>query len=94
MFLDVLTEFVSAYRGELNDWLYLLLCRLLSKQGSETLASVQTKLSKTMECVRECFPYDVQFQALIKYIVDPAQTPSLKVNLTFFVIFCTNISNF
>ncbi|VDO91959.1 unnamed protein product [Soboliphyme baturini] len=83
LFLDTLVEFLFAYRHELYDWLYVLLSRLLMKQGSELLASVQKKLCKTLEVVRESFPYDLQFQTLVRYITDPAQTPSLKVKLSF-----------
>lgn len=79
MFLDTLVEFLAAYRDELYDWLYILLIRLLTKQSSDLLASVQTKLTKTLDVVRESFPYQLQFSTLIRYIVDPANTPSLKV---------------
>ncbi len=79
LFLDTLVEFLARYRSEVCDWLYVLLTRLLTKLGGDLLASVQGKVYRTLEVVKESFPYELQYQTLLRYIMDPAQTPSLKV---------------
>jgi CLIP-associating protein 1/2 len=81
MFLDVLHEFIRLYKRDLQDWLYTLLTRILTKVGSESLTSVHQKLRKCLECVRVSFDLDLQFNLLIKFINDKSQTPSLKVKI-------------
>ncbi|XP_003376429.1 putative HEAT repeat-containing domain protein [Trichinella spiralis] len=81
VFLDTVIEFLQAHGSDIQDWLFVLLCRLLSKQSNELLPSVQSKLLKTMEVVRAVFPVEAQFQALTRYLVDPTQTPNVKMKL-------------
>lgn len=81
MFLDVLHEFIRLYKRDLQDWLYTLLTRILTKIGSESLSSVHHKLCKCLECVRLSFDLDLQFNLLVKFINDKSQTPSLKVKV-------------
>jgi len=52
VFIDVLAQFVSVYHGELNEWLYICLTRLLTKTGVDMLASVQAKIQKTLDVIR------------------------------------------
>ena len=81
MFLDVLHEFIRNYKNELQDWLYTLLTRILTKIGTESLTSVHQKLCKCLDCIRLSFDLDLQFNLLIKFINDKTQTPSLKVKI-------------
>ncbi|KRZ79085.1 CLIP-associating protein 1-A [Trichinella papuae] len=81
VFLDTVIEFLQAHGSDIQDWLFVLLCRLLSKQSNELLPSVQSKLLKTMDVVRAVFPVEAQFQALTRYLVDPTQTPNVKMKL-------------
>ncbi|KHJ47953.1 HEAT repeat protein [Trichuris suis] len=81
VFLETLIDFLRAYHSELHEWLYMLLCRLLAKQSTELLPSVQNKLLKALETVRELFPCNLQFEALSRYFADPVQTPNLKMKL-------------
>uniref|UniRef100_A0A914W2I6 TOG domain-containing protein n=1 Tax=Plectus sambesii TaxID=2011161 RepID=A0A914W2I6_9BILA len=81
LFLDTLVDFLAGYRSDLCDWLYVLLTRLLTKSGNELLPSVSSKVQKTLDVVRESFPYDLQFNTLSRYIQDPVHTPSLKVKV-------------
>ena len=52
LFLDTLMELIFVHRADLNDWLYILLTRLLQKLGSDLLGSVQTKIHRTLDLVR------------------------------------------
>lgn len=79
MFLDALSELCLAHARDLTDWLYILLTRLLNKSGQDMLASVNTKLQRTMDTVRETFPCDSQFNTITKFIIDQTQSPNLKV---------------
>jgi CLIP-associating protein 1/2 len=83
LYLDVLNEFVRQYKRDLNDWLYMLLTRLLTKLGGETLPSVYQKLCKCLEAVRSSFDLDLQFNILVKFINDQQLTASqnLKVKV-------------
>uniref|UniRef100_A0A1I8IBS8 TOG domain-containing protein n=1 Tax=Macrostomum lignano TaxID=282301 RepID=A0A1I8IBS8_9PLAT len=42
-FLEALADFVTRYHGELHDWLYTLLVRLVGRMATETLASQQAR---------------------------------------------------
>jgi len=81
IFLDVLSEFIIQCRVNLNDWLFVLLTRLLHKIGSDILPSLHSKVAKVLDIVRDSFPYDQQFQILTKYIIDNTQTPTLKMKV-------------
>eukprot|EP00794_Sanderia_malayensis_P003264 gene3264-3745_t len=81
IFLDVLSEFIIHYRVNLNDWIFVLLTRLLHKIGSDILPSLHSKVARVLDIVRDSFPYDQQFQILTKYITDSTQTPTLKMKI-------------
>uniref|UniRef100_A0A5S6QS55 TOG domain-containing protein n=1 Tax=Trichuris muris TaxID=70415 RepID=A0A5S6QS55_TRIMR len=81
VFLETLIDFLRAYHSELHEWLYILLCRLLAKQSTELLPSVQNKLLKALDTVRELFPCRLQFEALVRYFADPVQTPNMRMKL-------------
>ncbi|KAK2159523.1 hypothetical protein LSH36_151g01044 [Paralvinella palmiformis] len=81
VFMETLSEFVAAYRSELHDWLFVCLTRLINRMGADLLGSVQVKVQRALESVRESFLYDHQFQILNRFIVDQTQTPSLKVKV-------------
>ena len=69
IFLDVLCEFIIQCRVHLNDWLFVLLTRLLHKIGSDILPSLHSKVAKVLDIVR------LVFLAFSKTVVFP---PSLQ----------------
>ena len=52
MFLDTLNELILTHKADLNDWLYVLLTRLLNKLGTDLLGSIQNKIHKSLAVVR------------------------------------------
>ncbi|KAJ9581531.1 hypothetical protein L9F63_023287, partial [Diploptera punctata] len=48
MFLDTLNELILTHKADLNDWLYVLLTRLLNKLGGDLLGSIQNKIHKSL----------------------------------------------
>ncbi len=52
MFLDTLVRFIQDHREYLDDWLFLLLLRLLQRAGTDMLSSVLFKLQMVLEHVR------------------------------------------
>ncbi|KAL3231251.1 hypothetical protein MRX96_023308 [Rhipicephalus microplus] len=40
------------------------------------------QLVKILSIIRDCFPHGDQFQAVVRYITDPTQTPNIKVKIT------------
>ncbi|XP_051564143.1 CLIP-associating protein 1-like [Myxocyprinus asiaticus] len=81
MFLETLVDFITVHREDLQDWLFVLLTQLLKKMGADLLGSVQTKVQKALDITRESFPFDQQFNILMRFIVDQTQTPNLKVKV-------------
>uniref|UniRef100_A0A674BPQ4 Cytoplasmic linker associated protein 1a n=1 Tax=Salmo trutta TaxID=8032 RepID=A0A674BPQ4_SALTR len=81
MFLETLVDFVLVHREDLQDWLFVLLTQLLKKMGADLLGSVQAKVQKALDITRESFPFDQQFNILMRFIVDQTQTPNLKVKV-------------
>ncbi|KAK5847457.1 hypothetical protein PBY51_016581 [Eleginops maclovinus] len=81
MFLETLVDFVLLHRDDLQDWLFVLLTQLLKKMGAELLGSVQAKVQRALDVTRESFPYEQQFNILMRFIVDQTQTPNLKVKV-------------
>ncbi|XDV51153.1 hypothetical protein PO909_020083 [Leuciscus waleckii] len=81
MFLETLVDFITLHREELQDWLFILLTQLLKKMGADLLGSVQAKVQRALDVTRDSFPYDQQFNILMRFIVDQTQTPNLKVKV-------------
>ncbi|XP_063067551.1 CLIP-associating protein 1-like isoform X3 [Engraulis encrasicolus] len=81
MFLETLVDFITLHREDLQDWLFVLLTQLLKKMGADLLGSVQAKVQKALDITRDSFPYDQQFNILMRFIVDQTQTPNLKVKV-------------
>ncbi|XP_077473784.1 CLIP-associating protein 1a isoform X17 [Stigmatopora argus] len=81
MFLETLVDFITIHREDLQDWLFVLLTQLLKKMGADLLGSVQAKVQKALDITRESFPFDQQFNILMRFIVDQTQTPNLKVKV-------------
>ena len=52
MFLDTLAKFIEEHREYLDDWLYIMLLRLIHRQGSDMLTSVHFKLQLVLEQIR------------------------------------------
>ena len=79
-FLDVLPEFVIAYKRDLHDWHYTLLTRLLIRMGaSELLDSISKKLRQCLAIVNSSFDVHAQFSVLIRFINDNSSAPAIKV---------------
>uniref|UniRef100_A0A8C2BK58 Cytoplasmic linker associated protein 1a n=1 Tax=Cyprinus carpio TaxID=7962 RepID=A0A8C2BK58_CYPCA len=76
-----LVDFITVHREDLQDWLFVLLTQLLKKMGADLLGSVQAKVQKALDVTRESFPFDQQFNILMRFIVDQTQTPNLKVKV-------------
>ncbi|XP_069791013.1 CLIP-associating protein 1a isoform X5 [Narcine bancroftii] len=81
MFLETLVDFIIIHKEDLQDWLFVLLTQLLKKMGADLLGSVQAKIQKALDVTRESFPFDQQFNILMRFIVDQTQTPNLKVKV-------------
>nr|XP_034369390.1 CLIP-associating protein 1 isoform X1 [Arvicanthis niloticus] len=81
MFLETLVDFVIIHKDDLQDWLFVLLTQLLKKMGADLLGSVQAKVQKALDVTRDSFPFDQQFNILMRFIVDQTQTPNLKVKV-------------
>uniref|UniRef100_A0A8B9TCD5 Cytoplasmic linker associated protein 1 n=1 Tax=Anas platyrhynchos TaxID=8839 RepID=A0A8B9TCD5_ANAPL len=79
MFLETLVDFIIIHKDDLQDWLFVLLTQLLKKMGADLLGSVQAKVQKALDVTRDSFPFDQQFNILMRFIVDQTQTPNLKV---------------
>jgi len=52
MFMDVLVTVVTVHSADLEDWLYVLITRLISKTGADLLGSIQAKIQRAIEVVR------------------------------------------
>lgn len=82
LFLDTLNEFIRTYKRDLKEWLYILLTRLLTKLGSETLSTVYSKLCLCLEATRSSFDLDLQFKILLQFIKENmGQSSNLKVKV-------------
>ena len=78
-FLDVLPEFILAYKRELNDWLFALLTRLLIRMGApDLLDSVYKKLKTCVGIVNTSFDVHAQYMVLIRFINDNSSAPGMK----------------
>ncbi|XP_076310026.1 CLIP-associating protein 1-B-like isoform X5 [Tachypleus tridentatus] len=82
LFLDALNELIHVHQMDLHGWLYVLLTRLFVKSGTDTVTSVQTKIKKTLDLIRDSFPSDDLFHIIIRFLNDPTQTPNNKVKMT------------
>uniref|UniRef100_A0A2K5SCQ0 Cytoplasmic linker associated protein 1 n=1 Tax=Cebus imitator TaxID=2715852 RepID=A0A2K5SCQ0_CEBIM len=81
MFLETLVDFIIIHKDDLQDWLFVLLTQLLKKMGADLLGSMQAKVQKALDVTRDSFPFDQQFNILMRFIVDQTQTPNLKVKV-------------
>lgn len=80
-FFDTLQEFLMNHSPDLHDWLNLTCVpRLMQKLGSEhPMQSMHSRVQKTIDVIQDSFPYALQFNILTRYVVDPTQSPNLKV---------------
>ncbi|ESO94352.1 hypothetical protein LOTGIDRAFT_118703 [Lottia gigantea] len=84
IFMDTLVYLINLHNGDLHDWLYVLLSRLLIKSGSELLGSVSARLQKALDAVRFNFPYINQFNCMCKFLSEQFanQSPTLKIKIS------------
>ena len=52
MFLDTLVKFIEEHGEQLDDWLFIMLLRLIHRQGTDMLSSVHFKLQIVLEHIR------------------------------------------
>ena len=52
MFLDTLVKFIEERKEQIDDWLFIMLLRLLHRQGTDMLSSVHFKLQIVLEHIR------------------------------------------
>lgn len=52
MFLDTLSRFIMENQEYLDDWLFILLLKLLQRSGTDMLSSVLFKLQVVLENIR------------------------------------------
>ncbi|VIO91504.1 Uncharacterized protein BM_BM2056 [Brugia malayi] len=70
---DTLIALVRRYHEELNDWLNLLIPKLVNKCSTEVLPSNLEKYRILMEAVRTSFDPEKQLYAICKFIRDPVR---------------------
>ena len=87
MFLDALSGFVEQHKEYLDDFLFLMLLRLLHRQGTDMLSSVHYKLMAVLELIRKNFEPEQQFVTLGRILTDPQQPMSTKVKLAWMEYF-------
>ncbi|CAH1728219.1 unnamed protein product [Chironomus riparius] len=78
LFLDTVNELILSHSQDLHDWLFILLTRLFNKLGTDLLASMLTKIWKTLNLIYEYFPANLQIQSVFKILTDSTQTPNVK----------------
>ncbi|XP_063699952.1 CLIP-associating protein isoform X4 [Culicoides brevitarsis] len=78
LFLDTVNELILAHSQDLHDWLFILLTRLFNKLGTDLLASMLSKIWKTLQLVYEYFPADLQMSCVFRILADNVQTPNVK----------------
>ncbi|XP_014214281.1 CLIP-associating protein 1 isoform X2 [Copidosoma floridanum] len=81
LFLDTLNELVQTHYEDLGDWLYVLCTRLLNKLGTDVLGSIQTKIHKTLDVVRDCFTGEQLLPCVMRFLTNPTQTPNSRVKV-------------
>ncbi|XP_044007569.1 CLIP-associating protein 1-like isoform X2 [Aphidius gifuensis] len=81
LFIDTLNELIITHNEDLVDWLYVLCTRLLNKLGVDLLGSIQTKINKTLDIVRDYFHGDQLLPVVMRFITDPTQTPNSRVKV-------------
>ncbi|XP_034950078.1 CLIP-associating protein 1-A isoform X2 [Chelonus insularis] len=81
LFLDTLHELISTHYEDLGDWLYVLCTRLLTKLGADLLGSIQTKINRTLDIVRESFSSEQLLPVIMRFLTDPAYTPNSRVKV-------------
>ena len=81
LFLDSLMELVRTHKEDLRDWLHILITRLLNKLGSDLLGSIIQKIYRTLDEIKNSFPLSDQLTVLMRFLVDQAITPNVKVKV-------------
>lgn len=70
---DTLVALVRRYHEELNDWLNLLIPKLVAKCSTDVLPSNLEKYRIMTEAVRTSFDPEKQLHAVCKFIRDPVR---------------------
>lgn len=70
---ELLIQLVQLHHDELNDWLKLLIPRLLMKYSNDVLVSNQDRYKVMLDTVRQYFDPEQQLQAVFRFIQDPVR---------------------
>ncbi|XP_014258947.1 CLIP-associating protein 1-A isoform X3 [Cimex lectularius] len=81
LFLDTVNDLIKTHSSDLRPWLYVLLTRLFNKLGSDLLTSIQGKIARTLDTVRDSFGAEAVLHWALRFLVDPTQTPNTRVKL-------------
>ncbi|XP_044589311.1 CLIP-associating protein 1-A isoform X2 [Cotesia glomerata] len=92
LFLDTLNELIITHSEDLVDWLYVLCTRLLNKLGMDLLVSIQTKINRSLDVVKENFPSEQLLPVVMRFLTDPAHTPNSRVKVAT-LTFLTHIAD-
>ncbi|XP_063985621.1 CLIP-associating protein 1 isoform X3 [Diachasmimorpha longicaudata] len=79
LFLDTLNELIVTHHEDLGDWLYVLCTKLLNKSGTDLLTSIQTKINRTLDVIRDYFPGEQLLPCIMRFLTDPTQKPNSRV---------------
>ncbi|XP_074652217.1 CLIP-associating protein 1-B-like isoform X10 [Tubulanus polymorphus] len=80
LFLEVLMEFVFVYKDVLAGWIGDILPRLLVKSGADLLGSVQAKINRLLDLIRDSFPFEQLFVFVRKFIIEETVSINPKDN--------------
>ena len=69
------------HKDDLRDWLNILITRLLNKLGADLLGSIVQKIYRTLDVIKDSFPLPEQLTVLMRFLVDQAITPNVKVKV-------------
>uniref|UniRef100_H0XCH2 Cytoplasmic linker associated protein 1 n=1 Tax=Otolemur garnettii TaxID=30611 RepID=H0XCH2_OTOGA len=72
---------IIIFKEQLRGWIFFLFFKEFFKRTNELLSSLRTKEDSAVSLSRDSFPFDQQFNILMRFIVDQTQTPNLKVKV-------------
>ncbi|OQV21693.1 CLIP-associating protein 1 [Hypsibius exemplaris] len=79
--LDALLDFIRIHNLQIGSWLYELLAKLWSKQGSEASSAVDLKLERVLVLIRGLFPAQAQFVHVMRFISELPHTAPARTKL-------------
>ena len=55
VFIDTLVHIVNTHSAQLTDWLPVMLPRLITKSGSDSVVSLHAKMLQAFDVIRSCY---------------------------------------